>query len=154
MTDFPTDATEFRKLTLSPDDIVHEEGVAGRLLPDVFIGGGGMLRWVRDDDKRFSAGFTRMPPGGSWATFFWYNEFWIVMKGTGHVVSTNRVTGKTLEETLSPGDAVFIPEGCHISARTNEDWTYFWCAVPCGRVCQDWLANLEPSDIDDAQLRD
>jgi mannose-6-phosphate isomerase-like protein (cupin superfamily) len=143
----------FRKYSFRGEDIVGGEG---RLLPRMFSHGSGMKRFATPDDESLRAGFTRVRPGQSIGTFFWYKEIWYVIEGHATLDVHDKRTGERTTVTVAPRDAFYYPEGVRIHLRNGaqEDLYFLYCAVPASRRNAPWLAAMDVEDLEDVRLRE
>jgi mannose-6-phosphate isomerase-like protein (cupin superfamily) len=144
----------FRKIPIRAD---HVEGGDGRTLPKLFKPGSGMRRFVVAPDLAYRAGFTKVAPGQGFKTFFWYDEFWVVIEGGARVTAVDRPTGKTTTEPLETHDCVFIPAGTHITVEHPKDASrpllFFYIAIPASSKHAAWMASMTPEDLEDIRVR-
>jgi mannose-6-phosphate isomerase-like protein (cupin superfamily) len=127
-----------------------------RLLPKLFGEGSGMHRFVTAEDHAYRAGFTRVAPGQGFETFFWYDEFWIILRGKGRVKAVDRISGLEENLELTPDDAFFIGKGTHISAEAvdpDQAFCFMYIAIPASKKEAAWLANMTPEDVEDVRIR-
>lgn len=128
-----------------------------RTLPGLFRPGSGMRRFVTAPDLAYRAGYTRVSAGQGFKTFFWYDEFWVVLEGTGNVRAVDRLSGAVWDETLAPHDLVYIPAGTHITLEVPEaregHILFFYIAIPASAKHAPWLASMTPEDIEDIKVR-
>lgn len=129
---------------------------ADRTIPGLFEEGSGMRRFITDRDLDFRAGYTKVGAGQHMSTFFWYDEFWVVLEGGGKVTATDRPTGSLIERDLLAHDLVFIPAGTHIAMDVPAGDTpilFFYIAIPASNKHAHWLGSMTPEDIADIQRR-
>lgn len=127
-----------------------------RLLPNLFGEGSGMYRFVTAEDLSFRAGFTRVAPGQGFKTFFWYDEFWVILRGKGRIKAVDRVSGREETLVLTPEDAFFIGKGTQITAESvdpKQAFGFFYIALPASKKEAPWLAKMTAEDIEDIRGR-
>jgi mannose-6-phosphate isomerase-like protein (cupin superfamily) len=116
-----------------------------------------MRRFIVNEDLAYRAGYTKVAAGQAIKTFFWYDEFWVVLEGRGKVTAIDRPSNTTIEEQLSPHDLVYIPAGTHITMDSvPEDGShilFFYIAIPASSKHAPWIASMTPEDIEDIKLR-
>ena len=146
----------FQVYTLNPDEIVDRVGASDRLTPRLFPEGGGMKQFVTGPNLEFRGGHTKLSDGQGFDTFFWYDEFWVIRQGSGHVVATDRATGEVTEVDLGGNDTVFIGKGAHlkVNATSSEPWVFFYVAIPASKQEAPWLAHMTAQDIEDVRKRE
>jgi mannose-6-phosphate isomerase-like protein (cupin superfamily) len=143
---------EFSQYTFDPADIeVGQE----RLLPKLFGPGGGMKRFAAPEDGDLRAGFTRVPAGEGFSTFFWYKEIWYVVEGTAELEVLDKRTGEKQTVRIGPRDALYFPEGVRVRLTNDgqESIHFLYCAVPASRRDAPWLAAMDEEDLDDVRQR-
>ena len=144
----------FRKFPARAEYIETGEN---RTLPNIFTLGSGMRRFVMAPDLSYRAGYTKVTPGGGFRTFFWYDEFWVILEGGGNVTAVDRPTGQTVKETLEVHDLVYIPAGTHITVDVSKGGAghmlFFYIAIPASNKHAVWLASMTPEDIEDIRIR-
>lgn len=143
---------EFFRYTFDPDDI---EVGDNRFLPNLFAPGGGMKRFAAPEDGDLRAGFTRVPGGGGFSTYFWYKEIWFVVEGNATLRVHDKRTRHEATESIRPRDALYFPEGVRVELRNDtEDPIHFlYCAVPASRRNASWLAAMDEQDLEDVRQR-
>jgi mannose-6-phosphate isomerase-like protein (cupin superfamily) len=144
----------FQKIPIRAD---HVEGGEGRTLPGLFKAGSGMRRFIVPPDLAYRAGFTRVAPGQGFKTFFWYDEFWVVVQGGARVTAVDRPTKTTITETVDTHDCVFIPAGTHITVdhpqSASQPLLFFYIAIPASSKHASWIASMTPEDLEDIRRR-
>lgn len=126
----------------------------GRLLPKLFEPGSGMRRFVTAPDLSYRAGYTKIENGQGIKSFYWYDEFWIVMDGTAKLTGTDRATGETVVLDLKPRDYVFMGAGTHFTCEVKDGPLLFvYIAIPASSKDAPWLANMTQEDIEDIRIR-
>lgn len=143
---------DFSKYNFDPGDIADDDT---RLLPNLFAEGGGMKRFAAPDDGDLRAGFTRVPGGEGFSTFFWYKEIWYVVEGSARLTVLDKRSGDSETHEIGPRDALYFPEGVRVTLENpNEEPIHFlYCAVPASRRPAPWLAAMDELDIDDVRQR-
>ena len=143
---------EFVKITFDPDFIETGEG---RLLPNLFGPGGGMRRFATPEDQELRAGFTQVPPGEGFDTFFWYKEIWYVIGGAATLEVTDKRTGEEQTVTVAAQDAFYFPEGVQVQLSNGdaEPLHFLYCAVPASKRDAPWLAAMDDADLQDVRSR-
>lgn len=145
-----------KKYSFNEDDILtypHPD----RLIPKTFPRGGGMYRFVTAEDLSFRAGFTKLSKGEYVRGYFWYDEIWLVMRGTGLVKTIERPSTEEQVNELKPDDAFYIPKGTHVYFEcTSEDQplVFMYVAIPASKKEGFWLAHMLPEDIQDVRDRE
>lgn len=143
---------DFSRYTFRPEDIeVGEE----RLLPNLFAPGGGMKRFANPDDGDLRAGFTRVPAGEGFSTYFWYKEIWFVVEGNARLDVHDKRAGTTESVQIGPRDALYFPEGVRVDLANDTDSPihFLYCAVPASRRVAPWLAAMDERDLEDVRQR-
>jgi mannose-6-phosphate isomerase-like protein (cupin superfamily) len=151
--DLTVPSEKFTKYSFREEDIVGGEG---RLLPKLFGSGSGMRRFATPPDQALRAGFTRVRPGQSIKTYFWYKEIWYVIGGSATMDVHDKRTGEKQKVKLAPKDAIYYPEGVRIDLKndTNSDLYFLYCAVPASRRDAPWLAAMDEEDLNDVRIRE
>ena len=144
---------EFVHYQFDPDDI---SGGDDRTLPKLFDPGAGMKRFAWPDDQSLRAGFTRLLPGQSISTFFWYKEIWYMIAGSARLDVVDKRSGQEQTLRLVPRGAVYYPEGVRITLTNDgdEDLLFLYCAVPASKREASWLAVMDDEDINDVRIRE
>jgi len=144
----------FQKISARADEV---DTTDNRTLPDLFGPGSGMRRFVVAPDQAFRAGYTKVAGGQGIKTFFWYDEFWVVLEGKGKVTAIDRPSGTTINEELNPHDLVYIPSGTHITLDNatpdGSHLLFFYIAIPASSKHAPWIASITPEDIEDIKVR-
>jgi len=144
----------FRKIPIRAD---HVDDSEGRTLPKLFHPGSGMRRFVVAPDLAYRAGFTKVAPGQGFKTFFWYDEFWVVVQGGARVTAVDRPTNKTITEQVETHDCFFIPAGTHITVdhpkSASQPLLFFYIAIPASSKHAPWMAFMTPEDLEDIRKR-
>jgi mannose-6-phosphate isomerase-like protein (cupin superfamily) len=143
---------QFSRYNFDPADIEIGDD---RLLPNLFAQGGGMKRFADPDDGDLRAGFTRVPAGEGFSTYFWYKEIWYVVEGTAKLDVVDKRTGESESLSVGPRDALYFPEGVRVSLSndSNDPIHFLYCAVPASRRNAPWLAAMDEQDLDDVRQR-
>ena len=143
---------DFSIYQFNPEDIADDDS---RLLPNLFAEGGGMKRFATPDDGDLRAGFTRVPGGEGFSTFFWYKEIWYVVEGTARLTVLDKRSGDTQTHDVAPRDALYFPEGVRVTLENPHEAPihFLYCAVPASRRPAPWLAAMDEQDIDDVRQR-
>ncbi len=151
--DLTVPSEKFILYSFKEEDIVGGEG---RLIPKLFATGSGMRRFATPADQALRAGFTRVRPGQSIKTYFWYKEIWYVISGHATMNVLDKRTGERQTVKLSPKDAVYYPEGVRIDLKNEapDDLYFLYCAVPASRRDAPWLAAMDEEDLHDVRLRE
>ena len=129
-----------------------------RTLPNVFKPGSGMRRFLKSPDLAYRAGYTKIAADSGIKTFFWYDEFWVILEGSAKVTAVDRPTGQTMKETLEAHDLVYIPAGTHITVDDVQKSgvghiLFFYIALPASNKHAAWLASMTPGDLEDIRIR-
>jgi len=144
---------KFQKITASADEVETGEE---RTLPGLFQAGSGMRRFVTHRDLDYRAGYTKVARGQGFSTFFWYDEFWVVLEGHAEVQALDRPSGASWDERLGPKDLVYIPSGTRVSLAVPEGEDhilFFYIALPASKKHAHWLASMQPEDLEDIRAR-
>ncbi|MCC7105734.1 MAG: hypothetical protein IT307_11365, partial [Chloroflexi bacterium] len=133
------------------------DGGESRTLPDLFKPGSGMRRFVVAPDGAYRAGYTKIQPGQGFKTFFWYDEFWVVLEGGADLTAIDRPSGTTFDEHLDSHDLVFIPSGTQVTLKHPDNAAdpllFFYIAIPASSKHAPWLATMTTEDIEDIKVR-
>jgi mannose-6-phosphate isomerase-like protein (cupin superfamily) len=142
----------FQKISARAEEVDTTES---RTLPHLFGAGSGMRRFVVPPDLAYRAGYTKVAAGQGIKTFFWYDEFWVVLEGEGKVTAIDRPSNTTMNEEVRAHDLVYIPAGTHISLVVPGDGhiLFFYIAIPASSKHAPWLASMTPEDIEDIKIR-
>jgi hypothetical protein len=142
----------FTRYTFDPEDI---EVGSGRLLPNLFGPGGGMRRFATPDDGDLRAGFTKIPDGEGFSTFFWYKEIWYVIGGSAHLTVRDKRDDQLETLRIGQRDALYFPEGLRVTVLNDggENVLFLYCAVPASRRPAAWLAAMDLEDLEDVRSR-
>jgi mannose-6-phosphate isomerase-like protein (cupin superfamily) len=144
----------FQKVPIRAD---HVDSGPGRTLPHLFEPGSGMRRFIVAPDLAYRAGFTKVAPGQGFKTFFWYDEFWVVIQGGARVTAVDRPTNTTMTESLETHDCVFIPAGTHIAVdhpkSASQPLLFYYIAIPASSKHASWIASMKPEDLEDIRRR-
>lgn len=146
----------FETYSFRAEDIKTKPSDPGRLIPRTFKRGGGMYRFITAPDLSHRAGFTKLSKGEGFSSYFWYDEYWLMLEGESHVVATDRAAGTRRDVDLGPRDAVFIGVGTHIvhECISDEPTIFMYVAVPASKRDGKWLAHVTPEDIQDVRDRE
>jgi len=147
----------FESYSLNEADIKVSEGDTGRLIPHTFKRGGGMYRFITAPDLSHRAGFTKLSKGEGFSSYFWYDEYWLLLQGRSRVVATDRATGERREVELHARDAVFVGTGTHVvheCISDDEPTLFMYVAVPASKKDGKWLAHMTDDDIQDVRDRE
>jgi mannose-6-phosphate isomerase-like protein (cupin superfamily) len=152
MAELTVPSEAFIHTSFSADEI---DGGEERLIPGLFDQGSGMRRFATPEDRALRAGFTRVEDGSGFKTYFWYKEIWYCIQGTAEMTVLDRRTGESTDVTLKAGDATYYPEGVRVTLRNNsgDDFYFLYCAVPASNRDAQWIAAMEPEDIEDVRVR-
>jgi mannose-6-phosphate isomerase-like protein (cupin superfamily) len=143
----------FQKTAIRAESVEVGEN---RTLPKLFKPGSGMKRFVTAPDLSYRAGYTRVGQGQEFTTFFWYDEFWVVIEGNARVVAVDRPTGTTTTEELQQHDYVFIGAGTDITVENTGGGPllFMYIAIPASNKYSSWMAYLTPEDIASIRVRE
>lgn len=145
---------KFRKLLARAEDV---ETGDNRALSGLLQPGNGLRRFVVAPDLSFRTGYSKITPEGGLKSFFWYDEFWAVLEGTGTVTAVDRPSGQTIKETLEVHDLVYVPAGTHITVDVPRKGIghlmFFYVALPSSNKQAVWLASMTPDDVEDIRIR-
>jgi len=114
-----------------------------------------LKRFVTAEDLSYRAGYARMEKDSFFESFYWYDEFWCVISGRGHVKTVNRSSGKEQELELVVKDLFFVSKGEWIKTTglSEESFVFFYCAIPAASKDAPWLAFMTENDINDVKKR-
>ena len=143
----------FQKITANADEVDTGDG---RTIPGLFEAGSGMRRFVTDRNLDYRAGYTKVPQGQGFKTFFWYDEFWVVLEGHARVHALDRPTEKTWDEEIGVRDLVYIPSGTKVTLRVPKSDPYvlfFYIALPASNKHARWMSYMKPEDLEDIRAR-
>lgn len=147
----------FETYSLREEDIKTKPGESGRLIPGTFKRGGGMYRFITAPDLSHRGGFTKLSKGEGFSSYFWYDEYWLMLQGRSRVVATDRSNGQRREVEIQARDAVFIGTGTHVvheCLSDGEPTIFMYVAVPASKKDGRWLAHVTPEDIQDVRDRE
>ena len=115
-----------------------------------------LKRFVTARDLSYRAGYFRMEEGTSFESFYWYDEFWCILRGEGKVKTVNRASGEEKEWRLGAKDLFFISKGERIRtvALSKEPFVFFYCAIPAASKDSPWLAHMTKGDFNDVRKRE
>ncbi len=141
---------------LNEAEIIVDTKDSNRLIPNTFPKGGGMRRLVTGEDLSLRAGFTKISKGETIDTYFWYEEIWIVLRGTGELTTFVRPSTEETTSELKPEAFVYYPKGCHAYAEctSNEPLIFLYCAVPASKKEGFWMKHMTPEDMKDIVIRE
>jgi mannose-6-phosphate isomerase-like protein (cupin superfamily) len=149
--------SSFETYSLRAEDIKVELSDEDRLIPNTFKRGGGMYRFITAPDLSHRAGFTSFTKGQGFSSYFWYDEYWLMVQGRSRVTATDRSTGEKTVVEISARDVVFIGTGTHIEHECisdDEPTLFLYVAVPASKRDGKWLAHMTPEDIQDVRDRE